>query len=99
MDNLGKNWQLINILFCAYQFTIGEKCVLEPILARAQPQGAPASNNTYNDVMYLILIAWLSTSQFFWISSSVHHTLCLTQDLAMKVLIGEDSRTKFIGYF
>jgi hypothetical protein len=38
MDNLGKNWQLINILFCGYQrrSDIHQKCVPKPILARAQ---------------------------------------------------------------
>ena len=52
MDNLGKNWQLINILFCGYQrrLEIGDcrstKCdVPKPILARGT--GAPASNKVY----------------------------------------------------
>jgi hypothetical protein len=44
MDNLGKNWQLINILFCGYrqQLEIHHKCMLKPILARAQ--AAPVRN-------------------------------------------------------
>ena len=41
MDNLGKNWQLINILFC---LEIADPLnVPKPILARGT--GAPASNN------------------------------------------------------
>ena len=45
MDNLGKNWQLINILFCSYQrrseirhltSDIHQKCVPKPVLAWAQ---------------------------------------------------------------
>jgi hypothetical protein len=38
MDNLGKNWQLINILFCGYQrrLEIGDPLnVPKPILARS----------------------------------------------------------------
>ena len=39
MDNLGKNWQLINILFCGYQRRSEIRHpprVPKPILARAQ---------------------------------------------------------------
>ena len=46
MDNLGKKWQLINILFCGYQrrLEIGDPLnVPKPILAWGT--GAPASNN------------------------------------------------------
>jgi hypothetical protein len=43
MDNLGKNWQLINILFCGYQrqLEIADRNLYSP-----GAQGAPASNYT-----------------------------------------------------
>jgi hypothetical protein len=50
MDNLGKNWQLINILFCGYQrrLEIGDcRSTIKMCRNLNSPgaQGAPASNN------------------------------------------------------
>jgi hypothetical protein len=56
-DNLGKNWQLIIILFRGYRrrLTIHQKCVSKPILAWAQVPQRVIKLNFHN---FLIVRLW-----------------------------------------
>jgi hypothetical protein len=65
MDNLGKNWQIINIPFCGYRrrleihysiSSIHQKCVLKPIVAWALIT-AYSDSGRNKSVKPLILIA------------------------------------------